>query len=160
MTTSSREDPELKKAKNRAFSLLKLRPRSVHEIRQKLHERKFAASLIEDVLAYLLEYRFLDDRAFARAWIQSRLLRPYGRRRIAMELRDKGIEKELLEEELDKAFSDVDEGALAEDLARRRFQRMKGVEPLKARQRLQNYLIRRGFDIDVIRRAVQIMDEL
>ncbi len=46
------------------------------------------------------EKDFINDSYFAGAWIDSRLLRPLGLRRIRQELKIKGIANEIIDEKI------------------------------------------------------------
>ena len=153
MTNPSRD--ELTKAKTSAFRLLKIRQRSVGELRQKLAAKGIAKATVDATVAFLLEKKFLDDRAFAKAWIRYRQARPYGPQRIRMELRQKGIEEEIIQEELTVAFGEYKEEDVVLDLARRRAIRYQGVDPVKRRKRVFDFLARRGFGLDAITKAIK-----
>ena len=94
-------DPAAAKAREEALRFLTARARSIHEVAEKLKRRGFGAEVVEQVTAELQRLRLLDDRAFARDWIDAKLRsRPSGARRIHQELRQKGISEELVAEAL------------------------------------------------------------
>ena len=90
----------LLKAKNYSFLLLKFRPRSEGELTLRLKRKKFDEKVIRATIAFLKEKRFLNDNEFARAWIDYRLKKPLGFRLIQQELRRKGVDKKIIEEQL------------------------------------------------------------
>src|SRR5512136_1705988 len=55
-----------------AARLLEARPRSVEEVRRRLTRLGYRAPLVDEVVERLVELRYLDDEAFARAWVESR----------------------------------------------------------------------------------------
>jgi regulatory protein len=140
----------LKKAKNYAFLLLKFRTRSEKEIYQRLKKKKFNEEIIKKTISFLKDKNFIDDDYFAKAWIESRLRRPLGLRRIKEELRLKGIDKEIIDCQIEK----VKEGYLEEDivlkLAKTRLSKLKGIEPQKAKSRIFSFLLRRGFSPQIV----------
>jgi regulatory protein len=146
------------KAREYAFLLLKYRLRSEQELLQRLKLKGFSEELCRDTLNFLKDREFVDDRIFARGWVSSRLKRPFGLRRIKQELIQKGLDKEVIEETFVRAKEDYDEGSILRRLAEQRFSRLKGVEPLKARQRVYAYLMRRGFSPDLISEVVNNYD--
>ncbi|MFA5096766.1 MAG: regulatory protein RecX, partial [Candidatus Omnitrophota bacterium] len=73
------------KAREYAFLLLKFRLRSENELVQRLRRKKIPAETIKEVISFLEEKKFIDDNVFARAWLSSRLKRPFGLRRIRQE---------------------------------------------------------------------------
>ena len=147
--------PGFDKARNYAFRLLKFRMRSQQELRARLMRKKFDAAVIEKVIAFLGEKKFIDDREFARVWAQEKIKRPLGIARISRELKLKGIDKNIIVEVLETIRSNYDEEGVVSELARARLERFKGLEPKKARMRLYAYLLRRGFSPDVISDAVK-----
>ncbi|MFA5231851.1 MAG: regulatory protein RecX [Candidatus Omnitrophota bacterium] len=154
------------KAREYAFLLLKYRLRSEQELLQRLKLKGFSEELCRDTLNFLKDREFIDDRIFARGWVASRLKRPFGLRRIKQELIQKGLDKEVIEDTLSRyrgqsqksgqspLEEDYDEGSILRRLAEQRFSKLKGVEPLKARQRVYAYLMRRGFSPDLINSVV------
>ena len=138
------------KARDYAFRLLKFRMRSEKELRQRLKKKKFEESIIERVINFLREKEFVNDKEFARAWVESRLKRPLGFRRIKQELQIKGIDKKIIDDVLAIAESNYDEDSIVLELAKRRLKRLKGIEPRKIKSRLYSYFLRRGFSPDVI----------
>lgn len=145
----SNPDP-LEKAKNYAFLLLKFRPRSEKEIYQRLKKKKFDAGIISQTLAFLEDKSFINDNEFTRLWIESRLKRPLGLRRIRQELSLKGIDKQIIDRQIEEIKKNYSEEGLVIKIAREKFNRLKGIEPQKAKRRIYAYLLRRGFSPEVI----------
>lgn len=140
----------LQKARAYAFLLLKFRPRSEKELAERLGRKKFDAAVIKETVTFLKEKRFIDDREFARAWIQSRLKKPFGLRRIRQELKRKGIADSVVTGQMQEIKKDYREQELVSVLAQERLKRLGAIEPQKARQRIYAYLLRRGFSPDVV----------
>ena len=140
----------LVKARQRAFRLLKFRLRSEDEIRQRLKRLIFPADVIEETVRFLKEKEFIDDGIFAKLWLQSRLRRQMGLRRIIRELKEKGISADIIEEITGEAKKGYSEEKIVSDLARERLEKLKNVERGKARQRLYGWLLRRGFSPEIV----------
>jgi regulatory protein len=146
---------ESAKARVSAFRFLKIRQRSIGELREKLAAKGFSKATVDETVAFLVEKKFLDDRAFAKAWIRYRQARPYGAGRIRMELRQKKIADDILQEELAAAFGEYEEEDVVFDLARRRAARYQGIDPAKRKKRVFDFLARRGFGLEAINKAVR-----
>src|SRR4051812_9494768 len=86
-----RSSPQTGQCRTAALRFLKIRPRSVFELRRKLAAKSYESSDIDEAVGYLQSVRLLDDRAFTASWIAYRLARPFGFRRIVTELQQKGI---------------------------------------------------------------------
>lgn len=81
-----------------AARYLEVRPRSVSEVRRRLLTAGFAEELVEAAIGRLLEVGYLDDLAFARAWVASRdRARPRGAVALRRELRLRGVDEAVIE---------------------------------------------------------------
>jgi regulatory protein len=144
------------KAIDAAIRLLTSRPRSVREITDRLKRKEYGDETIERVIARLREWRYIDDEAFARYWVENRESnRPRGRRLLEQELRQKGVERETVRETLDD--SGIDERAGALEIARAKLRSYRNEEESVARRRLGAFLARRGYGYDVVK---PVLDEL
>ncbi len=99
---------------------------------------------------------YVDDRAFALAWADSRARgRALGSRRLRQELLAKGVARPLVDEAVAAACGAVDEEARARAAAARRLAALGPSAPGPAARRLGAYLLRRGFSGDLVRRVVR-----
>ena len=139
-------------AKERAMTYLARRPRSVAEVRRYLREKGFAPEIIERVLQRLQILDYVNDRDFAAFWVEQReAFRPRGVRALRYELRQKGIDDEII----DEAVRDVDEITSARRALRTRTSRWRTLDWPVFRQKATAFLVRRGFTYDVIRDVVR-----
>ena len=144
----------LAEAKTVVFRSLKYRPRSEQEIIIKLRGKGFPQDLIDQTVVYFKKIGEINDRQFAAGWVRSRLNKPLGLHRIRMELRQKGINEDVLAEVLSEAVEDYSEIQAAEELARRRMRQYQDLDALAAKRRLFGYLSRRGFSPAAITRVL------
>ncbi len=158
MTLSSiawRKD-EFSKAKRCAFQFLKIRSRSEKEIRDQLNKKKIDPETIEQTVQYLKSVDLINDRQFARDWIQMRLQKPFGLRRIFFELKNlKGIPEEILKEEIASVAGDFPEEQTISTLVKKCAFKYKNLDEAKRKRRLYEYLARRGFDVDIITKVIE-----
>ncbi len=134
--------------------LLKFRLRSEEEIRKRLEKKKFDTQIIESTLSFLKDKGFIDDNYFAKAWVESRIKKPLGIRRLKQELRTKGIDKEIIESRINEIRKDYPEEEIVKQIAKEKLSKIKGIDPQKAKKRVYDYLLRRGFSPDIILDAV------
>lgn len=141
---------------NKALKFLSYRPRSEKEIKDNLKKKRVTDSTIDLIIKKLREQKFLNDKEFARWWIEQRtLVKPTGKRLIKIELKRKGVDKELIDEVFDNAGDLIqDELESARRLVERKINKYKGLERQKVYQRLGGFLSRRGFDYDTIKKAI------
>lgn len=135
---------------------MRFRPRSVKEMAQRLKQKGHRGFIIARVIDELEEKKFLDDRAFAKLWIGDRItLKPTGRSLLIRELKSKGVSDAVIEEAFGEFRGAYDEYEIAAPLARRKAERLKGIDEEKAKKKLLDFLSRRGFSYDTIWRILK-----
>ncbi len=135
---------------------MRFRPRSVKEMAQRLKQKGHRGFIIARVIDELEEKKFLDDRAFAKLWIGDRItLKPTGKSLLVRELKSKGVADAVIEEAFDEFRGAYDEYEIASPLARRKAERLKGIDEEKAKKRLLDFLSRRGFSYNTIWRILK-----
>ena len=97
----------------------------------------------------------LNDRVLAGIWIRYRLARPFGFKRIITELKAKGIDEDLIAEAVGQAKEEYDEPDVILSLAKRRAERLVGIDPVKKKKRVFDFLLRRGFSVDMAMKAIK-----
>ena len=89
---------DFEKFYNSALRFLSFRPRSENEVRDNLLEKKAVQEIIEKIILKLKEHNFINDLEFAKHWIESRIrFKPRSSRLIQMELKQKGIAQDLID---------------------------------------------------------------
>jgi|SRR5215470_4924102 len=132
-----------------AVGALARRMRSIAELKRLLRQRVDAESeigktLVELVIRRLKDQGYLNDAKYAAAF--SNLRRDnekFGRRRIATELKARGVHGELIEKAVDSAFSEINEEKQARDYLRRK--RLEKPANQKQAARIFRQLMRAGF---------------
>ena len=133
-----------------AVRLLAQRARSRAELRRSLRERALPEPAIAETLERLAERGRLDDAAYAQRWVEDRTQRrPRSARLLRAELDARGIDRETAA----AATAAVDDDALALRLARGRTGDLRG-DWRAFERRLGAMLLRRGFSMEVARRAL------
>ena len=90
------DEPLRKKAEAKAYRLLALRAHSEKELREKLRGGGFAEAVLDAVIEKCRELGYLNDGNFARQRARELAVnRLAGDRRIAFDLRERGIAEEL-----------------------------------------------------------------
>lgn len=139
---------------NKTLNFLSFRPRSEKEIKDYLVGKKCDDITTEKIITKLKEYKFLDDKEFTRWWIEQRtLIKPKATRVIKFELKQKGIDKDLID-----SFFENDEGsdlAKALKLAEKKMPRYAKIEDRrKVYEKLGRFLASKGFNWDVIKEVI------
>jgi len=111
-----------------------------------------SANIIDIVLDRLKNLGYIDDEKFAKWWVDQRQTHsPRGARLIRSELYQKGIAQEII----DKILSDDEEGEVERALktAKKKL-RSYDLKSRESRQKMGQYLARRGFDWEVIKETL------
>ena len=142
-----RED-EQETAYLRAVNYLSYRPRAKAEIRKNLRKHDVSDEAIEAALERLEKNNFVNDKEFAKLWIENRnQFRPRGRRALRMELRQKGVADEVIENSLNQL---VDEEELLYKAGIKKARKLASYEWQDFRRKLAAFLARRGFSYGAI----------
>jgi SOS response regulatory protein OraA/RecX len=163
-----------------AARFLEARSRSVAEVRRRLVTAGYQSELVELAISRLVQQGYLDDDAFARAWVESRdRAHPRGERALRMELIQKGIAREIIAVVLAERSAPEhdpfasrpagngpaemesgsagepghsgDEAAAMRLIERNRRALLREDDPRKRRQRAYGLLARNGFDPETSR---------
>ena len=144
------------RARQAAMRLLKVRPRTEQELRRRFRALRMERETIEGVIGDLKAEGLVDDRIFARLWVKEKLQRgDCGRVRLRRDLETKGIDRDVVADELNRAFSGVRENELAGDLAIKKLRRLGDLRPSEGKRKVYAYLLRRGFTRDAASEAAQ-----
>ncbi|MEK7573162.1 MAG: regulatory protein RecX [Patescibacteria group bacterium] len=152
---------EFEKFYNKALKFLSYRPRSVDEVRKNLLEsrgrfgsakRNTTPEIAEKIIEKLKEYKFLDDKEFVKWWIEQRTnYKPRSLRLIKMELGQKGIGKDLIEEVIESLENKVDDLQSAKKLIEKRARKYKNLPREEKFQKVARFLASKGFNYDIIK---------
>lgn len=136
--------------------LLRSRPRSEFEIRQRLKLKNYGDDIIENVVTNLKNTGDIDDVKFAKFWLDSRMrFNPVGDVVLKHELKLKGVSEAVIDTALDEKNKAFDEYEVALSMAAERFERLKKLDRRKAAKRLYDFLLRRGFKYENVRRVIE-----
>lgn len=137
---------------DRAIRILAMRDHSEQELRRKLAAPVMSKNgpealdvtpeELEQVVAWCIENRYLDDNRFVGQFIASRSRKGYGPARIRQELSQKGIARQAVEQAMREC--DIDWVSLARAQAQRKYG-----EPLPSafaeKVKVQRFLLYRGY---------------
>ncbi|MCK5720631.1 MAG: regulatory protein RecX [Thiomargarita sp.] len=134
-----------------AIKFLARRDYSILELREKLINRDFANSLVDEVLIDLMARGVLSDERFAESYIRMRSKKGFGPLHIRDSLRVRGIEDEILE-----SILDVDNSIWVKNASNARIKRFGHELPKDERAlfKQMRFLQQRGFTIYQIKRIL------
>lgn len=143
---------DLNHARQKAYRLLSLRPRSTFEIEKKLREKGFPSAVIKESLEKLHELKYLDDVSFAFQWARNLAVNKlWGNRKIAASLREKGIAARLIDGAIEEARQEISEEDTIVLLIKKRMAGNRlNLQDIKEKKRIFQNLLGRGFPADLI----------
>ncbi|NOZ64036.1 MAG: RecX family transcriptional regulator, partial [Caldiserica bacterium] len=104
----------------------------------------------------LEKWGYINDEEFARSWIEGRLLHnPKGRFALRRELKQKGVQEELIEKMLRALYPVEREREEAWNLAKKKWNRESRIEEKKKKERTYRYLLSRGFPLEIVKEIVE-----
>ena len=143
-----------KRAKKRAMHLLERMDRTELELRRKLADGEYPEDLIDEALAYVKSYHYIDDERYADCYVRLRgTAKSNGRLR--MELQRRGVERDVAERVLASYEEERDERAMIRDLLQKRHYDPQTADQ-KEQRRMYGYLQRRGFSSPDISRELRL----
>ena len=131
-----------KRAKKRALHLLEQMDRTEHQLREKLMMSEYPERCIDDAIAYVKSFHYLDDEHYAETFTRYKKAK-MSRQQIRQKLMTKGVSREIITNAIEEEY-DVDESVhIRSLLEKKRFSSEKADEG--EFRRVYNYLLRRGF---------------
>ncbi|HUD21187.1 MAG TPA: regulatory protein RecX [Candidatus Saccharimonadales bacterium] len=141
-------------ASDYAAYLLTRRLQSQRELEEKLARKKYDPEEIASVITRFKEVGLIDDQRFAKSYVADKLeFARRGRWRISLELRKKGISKELIDEFVG-SIEPEEELRVARELLKGRQRAWANLDPQKRYVRAVGLLSRRGFSGNIIRQVL------
>lgn len=137
-----------KRARRRTMHLLEKMDRTEAQIREKLRQGFYPEEIIEDAVAYVKRYHYLDDSRYAENYVRNQREKK-SRRKIQMELMAKGIDRELAEQALEEECQRENEQELILKWVEKKHYSAQTAD-LKEKQRMYQFLMRKGFQSDDI----------
>ena len=150
---------QAKPAYEAALNLLTARDMTAHDLQAALKRRGYLQPVAESVCERLIENRLIDDSRYAQRYVELRQDTSVGRFAMKRKLRAKGIDEETAEEALE-ALDDESQLEAAKSLAARLSRRYEGEEPYSRRSKLSQALARRGFSWDIVKEAVESLNDI
>jgi regulatory protein len=140
------------RAREKAFRLLGIRARGEEELRLRLRSGNFPPSVVEDVIERCRELGYIDDGNFARQRARALAANQLaGNRKIAFDLRGKGIDPDVSAEAIADIGEELDEGErIRRLLKKRRPGRAAAKTAEKEKAKLIRYLMGKGFSLELI----------
>ena len=149
-----------RKTFERAVKLLAAKPRSIAELRERLLRGKETnQEVVEEVIARLREYGYLNDERFAFSYVSYKVKqKPIGRRRLERDLKFKKVDSAIANEALEMVYAETPEEQLIDQAIAKRI-RIRGKPKNRAEAKsLFDHLLRQGFPLEVVSDKVRALN--
>ncbi|MCL5784963.1 MAG: RecX family transcriptional regulator [Patescibacteria group bacterium] len=159
-------ESEVGKLMERMYGLFSVRMRSEKEVRDYLKNLSFKRKIkdkeeISDLVIDLLIERskqkgMINDLEFAKAWVEARRRsKQKGKMILKMELLQKGIDREVVEEVLSEPFDYAQgEEELAKQALEKKMKSWKNLLEVELKKKATEFLLRKGFEYQIVKEAV------
>jgi regulatory protein len=135
------------KAYDKAINYLSFRRRSRNEIEKYLLSKGYEEPVVSSTIERLEQQKLIDDAQFADSWVRDRQnLRPRSRRQLAMELRAKGLDDEVITGRLEELGEEGELEAIRAVISKKAAR--------LSSERLTQYLLQRGYKYDLVKKAL------
>lgn len=129
--------------------------RSHSEVKEKLYDLGVWKKDHDDIIAALIEENYLNEERFAIAYAGGKFrMKHWGRVKIKYELKQKQVSDYCIK----KAIKQIDEGEYLktlQKLAKEKYAALKGEQYLIRKKKTMDYLMQKGFEMELIRRVLE-----
>lgn len=120
------------------------------EVHQKLKSLRMIPEAIGHIMAHLIQHNFLNEERFACSFARGKWrIKQWGKKRIVLELKQRGITKY----NIDKALKEIDEDEYIQNfniLAEEQWEKIRETSILKRKKKLADMLLRKGYESNLI----------
>lgn len=125
------------------------------EVEQKMREFVLIPEAKEEILLYLMKENYLNEERFTRSYIRGKFnIKHWGKTKIKMHLKQKGITEKLINRCYDEIHED-DYLKTVKRLYENYESKLKGLKDYQKKSKTITYLRSRGFEYEVILQVIE-----
>ena len=143
------------RAKKRALHLLERMDRTEQQLREKLQASEYPEEVIEEAIAYVKSFHYIDDQRYAENYTRYSKER-LSKSQIRQKLFLKGVAKDTIDTAIEEEY-DADETVHIRKLLQKKHFDSSSKDEREFR-RIYNYLLRRGFRSSDILREMKYVE--
>lgn len=140
------------------LGFLAYRERSISEVQRYLKNLPVHPEIAADLIKKSRKENFIDDERMAQMLIEDYLELGKSRIEIKTKMMSKGISADLCEEYLNRTWSDQVEQQILRKILQKTQAKFNSIPPLKKREKILNYLVRRGFRFSICQDVLRNSD--
>ena len=147
-----------KRAKLRAMNLLQKRTYTTKQLRDKLKEGFYPEEIIEEAIAYVSSYHYLDDHRYALDYITYHA-EMKSEKKLQYDLLNKGVPADIIAAAFDEwREQGGDQNEI--EMIRKQLEKKKYSPDcdIKEKQKVYSYLLRKGFSLENVNKVLGRMD--
>ena len=126
------------------------------EIEKKMREFSLIPEAKEEIILFLLKEDYLNEERFVRSYIRGKFyIKNWGKSKIEVQLKIKGISKKLIY----KCFDEIDDDDYIKTIERlyeNYASKVKSDNPYQVKSKTVKYLLSRGFEYEAILEAIEL----
>lgn len=124
--------------------------RCVKDVTDKLRSYDIPQEAKDEILAYLLDNRFVDDERFAKAFVKGKVNQSgWGLNKIRFHLMQKGISKELIDNALQEQDTEIYRQRLI-SILKSKSKTIKADSDFEKKRKLAAFAMQRGFEASLV----------
>ena len=124
--------------------------RCIKDVTDKLKTFEISSKDREEILNYLIDNRFVDNKRFAKAFVRGKINQSgWGLNKIRFHLMQKGISKELIDEAL-QAFDEESYRQRLVEVIKTKAKTVKAANDFEKKRKLAAYAIQKGFEAPLV----------
>lgn len=120
------------------------------EVEQKMRDFLLIPEAKDEIFLYLMKENYLNEERFTRSYIRGKFyIKHWGRNKIRMNLKMKGINEKLISSSMDEIYPDDYDKTLTK-LAQNYFATLKGLKDYQKKSKTIRHLMSKGYEYESI----------
>lgn len=149
------EADSVKLAYLQILTTLKYGMKTEKEMSDKLRSKGYSEEAIISAIEKAKEYNYINDDYYIECYMRSKAIpSKWGEQKIISNLYQKGIEVNVIKEKLQEIYSEDDKYNNAYSLAQKKLTTIKEEDINKKKQKLNAFLLGRGYKYDIISKVI------
>ncbi len=121
-----------------------------YEVEQKMKEFLLIPEAKDEIFLYLIKENYLNEERFTRSYIRGKFyIKHWGRNKIKMNLKQKGITEKLISKCMDE-IDEIDYEKTINKIYLNYFSKQKGIKDYQKKSKAIRHLISKGYEYDAI----------
>ena len=133
--------------------ILQRMERTEYQLRRKLQENGYPEEIVECAMDYVKSFHYVDDYRYACTYIRYHQSEK-SRLQIKMKLYERGVPSDLIEQALEDEYTGEEDRLIDRLLEKKQYD--ADTMDQKEKQKIYQYLMRRGFRSDAIRQRMKL----